>query len=178
MSDCVGGDYVIVKNWKKWRNWWGDFQKGDETWHFLKALKWISRVSSVPIFKIMALRTAYKNLEGFKVAKRQKIIFFRNVFYRYFFLSTHIIKNSRIGTLGSQTILLKPLVVFQKSSLFWKSPHQFHNLSKKIHKSYVGHFSSDSYQNWNKIKREHTQLSHWHMINFRFQLPTGNDRLK
>ena len=72
MSDCVGGDYVIVKNWKKWRNWWGDFQKGDETWHFLKALKWIFRVSSVPILKIMALYSPYENLEGFKVAPRQK----------------------------------------------------------------------------------------------------------
>ena len=72
MSDCVGGDYVIDKNWKKRWNLWGDFQKGDETWYFLKALKWIFRVPPVPDFDLKALHSPYENLEGFKVDHLQK----------------------------------------------------------------------------------------------------------
>ena len=39
----------------------------------------------MPIFKIMALRSAYKNLEGFKVAQRQKNDFFSKRFLSLLF---------------------------------------------------------------------------------------------
>ena len=72
MSDCVGGDYIIMKNWKKWLKLWTRFKKRDESRNFPNRLKWIFWVSFVPILNILSSSHPFWNLEGLKVGNRRK----------------------------------------------------------------------------------------------------------
>ena len=47
MSDCVGGDYIIVKNRKKSRKWWATLRKRDDSTDIIKAFRGLFDMSSL-----------------------------------------------------------------------------------------------------------------------------------
>ena len=94
----------------------------------------------MPIFKIMTLRSTYKNLEGFKVAQRQKKDFFSKRFLPLLFsVNSYNQKLPNRHTRQSDdtfdTFGGVPEVI-----PFLKIAPQFQNLHRKIRKSYFCRF--------------------------------------